>query len=245
MFQMGGVATAYHYLRSFISKQKETERLKHQILYDLIEKEKMEKELLKTQNALLRAQINPHFLFNILNFIYNKTRNTVPAAATAILSLSGMMRYAIHSSDEDGNIQIANEIEQVKNLVYLNQLVKRSEQPVKISCSKEVGKLKLQPLVLLTLAENMCKHGNFSQRRHKAFIRLYKDETRLIIETKNLIASLPQTGGLGSGLQNIQKRLNQAYGDAVHFVSGPDKTGKFYQTILTIELVALHTASIR
>src|SRR5690606_15717437 len=113
-----GFSTGYYFLINLLKERERTATLEKQQLHQIIAQQKMEKELTNAQNAYLRAQINPHFLFNTLNFIYNKTRKSAPVAADAILTLSAMMRYAVESSEEKGYIAIEEEIEQVHNLIH-------------------------------------------------------------------------------------------------------------------------------
>lgn len=234
-----GFSTGYYFLINLLKEKERTASLERRQLHQIIAQQKMEKELANAQNAYLRAQINPHFLFNTLNFIYNKTRKSAPIAADAILTLSAMMRYAVESSEDKGYIAIEEEIEQVHNLIHLHRLRQNHQIYFNIEVEEKVRSIWMIPLVLITLTENIFKHGNLSLSNHPAALRLYTDEDSLFIETKNLINAIHNTTGLSKGLENIAKRLEHTYGDQATFTYFRD--GKnYFQTKVQIKLSVLN-----
>lgn len=239
-----GFSTGYYFLITFLKESARARVLERQQLNQIIEQQKMEKELTKAQNAYLRAQINPHFLFNTLNFIYNKTRKTAPVAADAILTLSAMMRYAVETNEEKGHIFIGEEIEQVHNLIHLHKLRQNEQIYFDVQMQHGVQKLSIIPLILITLAENIFKHGNLSLKNHPALIKIYTIENILHIETDNLINSIHNTSGLSKGLENIEKRLYNTYLDAASFLYTIVAHNHF-QTHVTIKLEALNVFVLR
>ncbi|WP_134091475.1 sensor histidine kinase [Olivibacter sp. XZL3] len=234
-----GFSTGYYFLINLLKEKERTASLERRQLHQIIAQQKMEKELANAQNAYLRAQINPHFLFNTLNFIYNKTRKSAPIAADAILTLSAMMRYAVESSEDKGYIAIEEEIEQVHNLIHLHRLRQNHQIYFNIEVEEKVRSIWMIPLVLITLTENIFKHGNLSLSNHPATLRLYTDEDSVFIETKNLINAIHNTTGLSKGLENIAKRLEHTYGDQATFTYFRD--GKnYFQTKVQIKLSVLN-----
>lgn len=213
-----GFSTGYYFLITLLAEKERIAILERAQLTQVIQKQKMEKDLTKAQNAFLRAQINPHFLFNTLNFIYNKTRKTAPIAADAILTLSAMMRYAVETSEEKGYIPIGEEVEQIHNLIHLHKLRQNHQIYFELQVQDNTLKLNIIPLVLITLVENIFKHGNLSLINHPAFIRIYIVESTLHIETENLINAIHNSSGLNKGLENIAKRLYNTYGEAADFL---------------------------
>jgi two-component system, LytTR family, sensor kinase len=212
-----GFSTGYYFLMTFLKEKERTMALEKQQLTQVIHQQKMEKELTKAQNAYLRAQINPHFLFNTLNFIYNKTRKTSPVAADAILTLSAMMRYAVETNEDKGYILIEEEIEQIHNLIHLHKLRQNHQIYFEIQVQDNIRKLSIIPLVLITLVENIFKHGNLSLMSHSASIKIYTTGIFLHIETDNLINAIHNASGLSKGLENIEKRLYHTYREAASF----------------------------
>ncbi|GAA4804028.1 hypothetical protein GCM10023231_36370 [Olivibacter ginsenosidimutans] len=233
-----GFSTGYYFLITYLKEKERTTALERQRLHQIIGQQKMEQELGKAQNAYLRAQINPHFLFNTLNFIYNKTRKSSPIAADAILTLSAMMRYAVESSEEKGYILIEEEIDQVHHLIHLHKLRQNHQLYLTVEVQDNVRKLRIMPLMLITLTENIFKHGNLSLVHHPAQLKIYTQNHTLFIETDNLINAIHNSEGLHKGLENIAKRLKHNYGDEAHFSYETDAR-KHFKTQVQIKLDVL------
>jgi hypothetical protein len=234
-----GFATGYYFLITFLKERARATALERQQFNQIIEQQKIEKELTKAQNAYLRAQINPHFLFNTLNFIYNKTRKTSPIAADAILTLSAMMRYAVETSEDKGYIFIEEEIEQIHNLIHLHKLRQNQQVYFEIQAEHDVRKLSIIPLILITLVENIFKHGNLSLQNHIASIKIYIHEAALHIETDNLINAIHNASGLSKGLENIEKRLYHTYHEDASFQYATTSNNHF-KTYIKIKLERLN-----
>ncbi|TKC09958.1 hypothetical protein FA048_07035 [Pedobacter polaris] len=212
-----GFSTGYYFLSNFLSQRKKTEELEKEKLEKVIQQQKTEQELIIAQNAFLKAQINPHFLFNTLDFIYHKVNMHSEIAGEAVIRLSQMMRYAIDSDEMENTIYLADEIEQVENLIYLYQIRKTNDLNVYFSYTEDVKHLQLIPLVLLTLVENIFKHGDISDDDDIAYINLSILNELLQIQTVNLINHHKVKNTTNSGLNNIHKRLCYAYGNEVSF----------------------------
>ena len=238
-----GFSTGYYFLITFLKERDLTVALEKQRLHQIIEQQKIEEELTKAQNAYLRAQINPHFLFNTLNFIYNKTRKTAPIAADAILTLSAMMRYAVETNEDKGHIFLEDEIEQLHNLIHLHKLRQNQQIYFEVQVQDDTLKLSIIPLVLITLAENIFKHGNLSLKNHPAYLKTYIAENTLYIESDNLINAIHNSSGLSKGLENIEKRLYNTYFDGATF--SYEKTSQnHFKTQVRIKLEALHVYAL-
>lgn len=205
-----GFATGYYFLINFLKERKKTENLEQQRLNNII-------QIAKSENAFLKAQIQPHFLFNTLDFIYHNARESSPVAAETILSLSEMMRYAVDSDQEGDFIILGDEIDQVENLINLHQLRQNHALQIRLDYDDDVKNLKIIPLVLITLVENIFKHGNLSDIAHPAEISINQDDHNLIIETSNLANLVPNKNGLNSGMENIRKRLAYTYNNLATF----------------------------
>jgi len=227
-FYFIGFSTGYYFLITFIKERILNEKLEKQKLNDIIDQQKVKNELNTAVNAYLKAQINPHFLFNTLNYIYNNIRKTAPKAAEAIITLSDMMRFAIKSENPEGLVQLSDEIEQLENLIVLHQL--RQEDALYLHLDYPAGGCELSfiPLVLLTLAENMFKHGNLSKASCPARIAIKVNETGLEIATSNLINEV--RGGVNThlGLENVRQRLFHTYGERAGIHYGADTENYFH-----------------
>lgn len=227
-----GLSCGYYFLATYLKEKDLNQELEKQQLINLIKQKEMENELNITVNAYLKAQINPHFLFNTLNFIYNNTRKTAPQAADAIMTLSDMMRYAIKSEQTGSAIYLKDEIEQMENLIHLHQLRQSHTLYVELQHDEIHTDLKFIPLVLVTLLENVFKHGNLSKKSKPALIQIHIRNGKLYIHTENLVNEHKNNSGEGIGLANVRKRLLHNYGERVEFNYYTDQNKVFHVHIL-------------
>lgn len=229
-----GFATGYYYLFTYLNEKKKTNELR-QLNYEGIIQQKMAEEaLIKAQNAFLMAQINPHFFFNTLDFLYHNILDVSPQSAEAINSLASMMRFAIDADKIGEYIILGDEIEQVENLIYLNQL--RKPLWVRLRVDENVKELCFIPLVILTLVENIFKHGDLTTPEHEAEINIFINEDNLFIRTCNLPIERSTSGRSHTGLKNTAQRLQNVYGVNVDFTYGMSETGYFnVQLIIPLE----------
>lgn len=222
-----GFATGYYFLITYNKEKRRTNELEKQHFQDIINSQKAEQELTKAQNAFLKAQINPHFLFNTLDFIYHNIDASSPVAADAVIVLTEMMRYAVDADKMGDFICLGDEIDQAENLLYLSQMRKNHALGLRLNYEEETRHINLIPLVLLTLVENIFKHGNLNEPQHEAFISIYVERHTFHIVTNNLIKYESSENGYQSGLNNIKKRLKYAYGNEVEFAYHTDETNHF------------------
>nr|WP_256377626.1 histidine kinase [Pedobacter sp. KBS0701] len=110
------------------------------------------------EKDFLRAQINPHLLFNTLNFIRHATKHHTADASFAISALTDLMEYALEDSKSD-YVPLNKEIEQMENLIELNRL--RFEHLLNLNYTKDISNVKavILPIILLTLAETYSNMG--------------------------------------------------------------------------------------
>jgi two-component system LytT family sensor kinase len=233
-------STGYFFLRRYLSEKTEKERIEKQRFQMLIDKERTDKELLMSKNAFLKAQINPHLLFNTFEFIHQKIRQHSPEDAQVMIYLSDMMRFAAATEHNEGYVTLNEEITQCQNLIKLHQLT-QGQVFIELAFSPDVLDIKLIPLVLLTILENMFKHGNLFDSDNKATIDIYTDGTLLKIESRNLPALVKSKIGFGSGLDNIRTRLDYTYGNDVEMKALIDEDG-FYCLTIAIEEKVLEEA---
>ncbi|MBO9616963.1 MAG: sensor histidine kinase [Dyadobacter sp.] len=177
--------------------------------YGKLRKEKeAENEHLKSELALLKGQINPHFLFNSLNNLYALSLRQAPETPTVILRISEMMRYLLYETNA-GSVPLEKEIDMVRTYVAMNELRSKSGEDSRLEVSGNLQAVMIQPLLLLPLIENVFKHGTSPM---KIAIRL--DGPVLSIHTENKIrAAGPEDSG-GFGIANLQRRLALLYRNA-------------------------------
>ena len=222
-----GFSTGYYFILRYTNERRRTNELERQRLQDIIYRQKSEQDLTRAQNAYLKAQINPHFLFNTLDFVYHNIVALSPNAADTIITLSEMMRYAIDADKMGDFIPLGDEIDQAENLVYLNQIRKNHELGFQWKYEENVRQIYLIPLVLLTLVENIFKHGNLTEAGHDAVVRIYVNNETFYIETDNLINGGAYGSGSHKGLSNTEQRLKYTYGDNITFIYYSDESNHF------------------
>jgi two-component system, LytTR family, sensor kinase len=184
----------------------EKERLKH--IADTLQ---LENRYVIAENAYLKNQISPHLLFNSLNFIYNAVRKLSDEAGRGVMLLSDIMRYSLVSGEDNRTLPLSGEIEQIDKLIELSRLRFQEELFIKFRKKGKFAGIQVQPLILITLVENMLKHGDLGDMTRPALILLEQRGDLLVFVTKNKkrTGDLYPKGGLG--LKNIEKRLRNFY----------------------------------
>ncbi|MGN8056023.1 sensor histidine kinase [Pedobacter sp. 22163] len=206
------LSSGYYYLIYYIQERDNRELLEKRAYGEELKAKENLIELNSARNAFLRAQINPHFLFNTLSFIYSKIHKTDPKAGKTLSLLSKIMRYALESGNGPGLVRLEEELEQAQLLLELwriRQEEEKTEFIVKID--NDAGNVKFIPLVILTLLENMFKHGNLSMREHPGMLKIDLTEGYIEVKTSNLINTGLNDSGHHTGLKNIRQRLFLTY----------------------------------
>ena len=169
----------------------------------------------KAQNELLtlKAQINPHFLFNNLNTIYSLASNNDKRTKDVILQLSDYLRYVLYDTTNE-SIPLEKEVEIIRKYVDLQkERVNPSITQIELTIEGNFENTNISPLLLLPLAENCFKHG-IGKKPGKIQINIGFNGKQLIFTTENAIALREKTGddiSGGIGLKNVENRLNLLY----------------------------------
>jgi two-component system, LytTR family, sensor kinase len=169
-----------------------------------------EKSLMEANLAFLKSQINPHFLFNALNFLYAQVYPHSENAAKGILLLSETMRYALHE-DNNGKVMLSQEIKHLHNYIAINQLRFNNQLQINFSIEGNTHYLLIIPLVLITFVENCFKHGELADPDYPLMIHLAVVQNQLTFQTRNKKRSGPKEKSTGIGLTNIHQRLELMY----------------------------------
>jgi len=211
-----GIALAYFYIKNYIGQKNLSAEMEKRQLEMVIEGERTKRALSKAHNDFLKAQINPHFLFNTLDYVYHSINQSCQEAADAVMTLSQMMRYAVESSEQDEYIPLGMEMDQVEKLIHLYQLRRNRELNIILDFDPRAAELRFIPLVLITLVENIFKHGDLNDALTGIQIGVFLQESMLVIETVNAVAKTTGGQSTRAGLNNITERLNFAYGEAAN-----------------------------
>lgn len=163
----------------------------------------------------LKAQTNPHFLFNTLNNIYSLARDKNDLAPESILRLSKILRFMLYETGDDF-IQIEAELKIATDYIALEKLRYDESLLVTLNTDIENSKQLLPPLLLIPLVENAFKHG-VSETRNKPFvdIQLTVKQQQLLFTVKNSIEETPTTQEVKEniGLSNLRRQLALLYKD--------------------------------
>ena len=176
----------------------------------------LHEEKLTTEMAFLKAQINPHFLFNVLNSFYAKAlKNDVPELADGIAKLAELMRYMVYETNED-NVELKKEIHYLKKFIQVYQLRIAEDDDVLINFTIKgaVENVKISPMLLIPFVENAIKHGIDTKVKSVINISLEVTQNSLAYSVTNTMHQSVyglKDSASGFGLENLEKRLSILY----------------------------------
>jgi LytS/YehU family sensor histidine kinase len=166
----------------------------------------VETDKLKFELSFLKSQINPHFLFNIINSIYFQIDQTNTIARDSLEKLSNLLRYTLYESDKE-NVDINNEIEFIKTYFELQKI--RIEDCKNINLHIDIKeRFLIKPFLILPLIENAFKHYSKQQNGFIEIIIKTINLGKLAVEVKNsFINTSISSENSGVGIQNLKQRL--------------------------------------
>ena len=173
----------------------------------------MENEKLTAELAFLKSQVNPHFLFNILNNICSLARKKSDDTENALIKLSQIMRYMLYES-KDERVSLEKEVEYLKSYIELQQLRISDKVVINFNINGDTESMMIEPLLLIPFVENAFKHGVSYMDASIINILLNIKQNELNFMVDNTIAvkrdtSLPSDSGIG--LKNVVRRLELLY----------------------------------
>lgn len=175
---------------------------------------KIELENISTELEYLKAQINPHFLFNSINTIYFQIDKQNIGARETLSKFSDMLRYQLYECNGH-EIPVEKEISYLKNYVELQRLRKDENYSIEFICSDEMKNFTLPPLLLVPFVENAFKHvSHFMDRKNVIKIEVDKAGNFFrfnVMNTKDILQKTNENGGIG--LKNVKRRLELSYKD--------------------------------
>jgi two-component system, LytTR family, sensor histidine kinase AlgZ len=174
----------------------------------------VENEKLTAELNFLKAQINPHFLFNTLNNLYYLAYTRSENTTEVIAKLSQVMRYMIYESNH-AKVPLSKEIEYMQNYISLERLRLNNQVPIEFAVTGNPERVNVAPLILITFLENAFKHG-VTNATPDAWIsiKIVIGDTDLLytVENSKIAHALTDNGGKsGIGLTNVKRRLDLMY----------------------------------
>lgn len=198
--------------------------------------EELQKEKAQTELSFLKAQINPHFLFNSLNSIYAHIDRSNTIARSIVLGFSEMLRYQLYECNSEF-IPIEKEISYLRHYIELQQI--RMNENLRITVEMDAAGLaefQIAPLLLIPFVENAFKYASTHEHIPNLLnIEAHRQDEAFIfrcMNTKDHPTSRSLVEDSGVGIRNVRRRLELLYPDA-HMLDIQD-TETTFTVVLTL-----------
>jgi sensor histidine kinase YesM len=196
---------------------------------------KVEKARLETELDFLKAQINPHFLFNAINSIYVLIDIDKQQARETLLKFSGMLRYQLYECNDD-KIEINRELGFISDYIGIESLRKEDNLQVNFNHPEKYNYLKIPPFLLMPFVENAFKHvsKNNGTKNYISIDAEFADHTFRFCVTNTYDENPAAAGQRGIGLQNVRRRLELLFPDKHRLKI--EKKDHIHSTTLTLDV---------
>lgn len=195
-----------------------------------------ELEIATMQSELnqLKNQINPHFLFNMLNNANELARIDPEEASVVLSNLNDLLRYQLNDSTQE-RVSLSADIHFLTD--YLNlEKIRRDNFNFTISKEGDINNVLIPPLIFITFVENAVKHNVYGEDEHPFVcldFKVYNKELHFICQNSRFKNNTQcKVGGLG--LPNIKRRLDLLYGE--NYILNVEDTDHTYKICLTLRL---------
>ena len=199
-----------------------------------LKKAKLEKEKFHAQLELLKAKLNPHFLFNSLNNIDVLIEENPKSASEYLTKLSDILRYVLYEAKENDTL-LVNELGQIKSYVELEKI--RTDNPhfVNLSIKGEIGNQKIAPMIFVPFIENAFKHSKNKSVENAIQIEfdIHPDHIKMVCKNHYDPTHTEILKNDGIGIYVMKQRLNLLYPEN-HELS-IDKSGQWFIVTLIIK----------
>lgn len=201
------------------------------------ENKSLREEKTQAELAFLKTQINPHFLYNTLNYIYSLAYPISDKLADAVIKLSQMMRYMLtESASADGTVDLQKEVDYIENYISIYQLRFEEGFYVDFKADGNIAGKRVAPLLLIPFVENAFKHGVVNDSARPIRINLKVTGNRLDFSVSNKINRSQKDSSTGVGLVNIRRRLELIYPNKSELLVADN--GQTYKATVVIDLEA-------
>lgn len=172
-------------------------------------------ELQSSQSRLelnsLKEQINPHFLFNVLNTINVQSMSNPASVSDTVINLSDLLRYQIYEAGASDLVPLHKEVNFLKNYLNLEQM-RRSNLDINWKENGPLPKMKITPFLFLPLVENAIKHSiSLEEKDSNIDISWHFQDGQLTLDVSNTIGNGSNGKEGGFGIANLKKRLDLLY----------------------------------
>jgi len=182
-------------------------------------KSELERKTVQSELGILRSQVNPHFLFNVLNNIDALIFEDKEKASNAIFLLSKIMRYMLHESPHE-EVRLDKEIAYIQDYLELAKLSFEDPGFLEFESRGSVNGKMIPPLLFIPIIENAVKHCNKKSKSPGIKIQFTVENNHIELHTFNYVKrndfKLPSKS-TGTGLKNVEKRLKLIHGENYSF----------------------------
>lgn len=200
---------------------------------DAYDKAELQQRGLESELALLKQQLNPHFLFNSLNNIDALIHAQSPDASTALNKLSDMMRFVVYDSEKD-LVPLEEELDYIRNYIDLQKLRLRHPENVRMEVEGEPAGKQIAPMLFISFIENAFKHSPLGAgARSPVTVSFQLSPERLVFRCRNSMGKRNKDEGSGIGLDNVRRRLGLLYKD--RHTLRIKETAEFFEVEVNIE----------
>lgn len=169
-------------------------------------------QMLNTELSFLKAQINPHFLFNTLNSIYALTLVRSENAPDAVVKLSGMMRYSVSEANLS-QVSLSKEIGYISNYIELQKLRITDKIVITFEVTGDMEDKHIAPFLLIPFVENAFKYGVNAEENSDIWIKIEINDfdLHMQIENNKVFVRKDKDYGASLGIKNTKQRLQLLY----------------------------------
>jgi LytS/YehU family sensor histidine kinase len=170
-----------------------------------------DQQRLESELQYLKAQVNPHFLFNAINSVYFLIKKDPNLAAETLIKLSDLLRFQLYDCSDE-KIAIEKEIEYLNNFITLEKVRKGEKVKVLVDFQEGLSGFYISPFMLIPFIENAFKHvSTVTNGENKISICLKRKDNDLIASIENTTEKIQKHEVGGIGLKNVKRRLELLY----------------------------------
>jgi len=199
------------------------ESFKNQQIQQALKEEKLKAEL-----QFLKAQINPHFLFNGINSVYFLIDDKPKIAKSTLLKFSDLLRYQLYECQDDF-IPLKKEMEHIQSYIDMEKIRRGEDAKIQLNLPDEVGTEQISPLLFTPFLENAFKYlSNHDEgNKNRVVVDFRLEGSQLFFEIENTIdPAFKEKENGGIGIQNVRKRLALLYPQK-HHLNTFERNGRF------------------
>ena len=201
----------------------------------------LRQEALNTELRNLKAQVNPHFLFNSLDYFYGKALECSEELADEIYMLANIMQYSM--KDTLRLVSVADEIKYMREFIELHQVRYERSLAIDFSVVGPTDQLKIIPFLLIGYLENAFKHGRMNKAENPLVIRVEVVDTTLKFSISNWKNQKVRPPSNRIGLANSKRRMDLTYNQYVLEVDQDEDQFTVFLQVDTNDLKSIESST--